>query len=111
MKGWFKLLVLATIPILAVTAVVNQGLAADKGSQLIFQSNMGHHELHLRCKRAAGQHGRGYGAGSVLQQRDGDGCLVSESDPPRDERSGRPLRPCDSGLGGSGKRHPGHERR
>ena len=40
MKGWFKLLVLATIPILAVTAVVNQGLAADKGSQLIFQSNM-----------------------------------------------------------------------
>ena len=42
MKGWFKLLVLATIPILAVTAVVNQGLAADKGSQLIFQSNMAH---------------------------------------------------------------------
>ena len=42
MKGWFKLLVLATIPILAVTAVVNQGLAADKGSQLIFQSSMAH---------------------------------------------------------------------
>ena len=42
MKGWFKLLVLATIPILAVTAVVDQGLAADKGSQLIFQSNMAH---------------------------------------------------------------------
>ena len=45
MKGWFKLLVLATIPILAVTAVVNQGLAADKGSQLIFQSNMAHHNF------------------------------------------------------------------
>ena len=42
MKGWFKLLVLATIPILAATAVVDQGLAADKGSQLIFQSNMAH---------------------------------------------------------------------
>ena len=42
MKGWFKLLVLGAIPILAVTAVVDQGLAADKGSQLIFQSNMAH---------------------------------------------------------------------
>ena len=42
MKGWFKLLVLATVPILAVTAVVDQGLAADKGSQLIFQSSMAH---------------------------------------------------------------------
>ena len=67
MKGWFKLLVLATVPILAITMVVDQGLAADKGSQLIFQSNMAHQKLHLRCKRAAGQHGRGYGAGSVLQ--------------------------------------------
>ena len=42
MKGWFKLLVLATVPILAITMVVDQGLAADKGSQLIFQSNMAH---------------------------------------------------------------------
>ena len=42
MKGWFKLLVLATVPILAATAVVDQGLAADKGSQLIFQSNIAH---------------------------------------------------------------------
>ena len=42
MKGWFKLLVLGAIPILAVTMVANQGLAADKGSQLIFQSNMEH---------------------------------------------------------------------
>ena len=45
MKGWFKLLVLGAIPILAVTMAVNQGLAisnADKGSQLIFQSNMAH---------------------------------------------------------------------
>ena len=42
MKGWFKLLVLSAIPILAVTMVANQGLAADKGSQLIFQSNIAH---------------------------------------------------------------------
>ncbi len=42
MKGWMKLLVLGTIPILAVTMVANQGLAADKGSQLIFQSSMAH---------------------------------------------------------------------
>ena len=42
MKGWLKLLVLGAIPILAVTMVANQGLAADKGSQLIFQSNMAH---------------------------------------------------------------------
>ena len=42
MKGWLKLLVLGVIPILAVTMVVDQGLAADKGSQLIFQSNTGH---------------------------------------------------------------------
>ena len=42
MKGWLKLLVLATVPILAVTMVADQGLAADKGSQLIFQSNMAH---------------------------------------------------------------------
>ena len=45
MKGWFKLLVLGAIPILAVTMAVNQGLAIsneDKGSQLIFQTNMAH---------------------------------------------------------------------
>ena len=42
MKSIFKILILAAIPILAVTAVVDQGLAADKGSQLIFQSNMAH---------------------------------------------------------------------
>ena len=42
MKGWLKLLVLGAIPILAVTMVVDQGLAADKGSQLIFQSYTGH---------------------------------------------------------------------
>ena len=41
MKGWFKLLVLATVPIIAVTMVVDQGLAADKGSQLIFIAEMG----------------------------------------------------------------------
>jgi hypothetical protein len=45
MKGWLKLLVLATVPILAVTMVADQGLAADKGSQLIFQSNMAHHNF------------------------------------------------------------------
>ena len=42
MNGWLRLLVLGAIPILAVTMVANQGLAADKGSQLIFQSNMAH---------------------------------------------------------------------
>ena len=41
MKGWFKLLVLATVPIIAITMVVDQGLAADKGSQLIFIAEMG----------------------------------------------------------------------
>ena len=40
MKGWLKLLVLGAIPILAVTMVANQALAADKGSQLIYQHNM-----------------------------------------------------------------------
>jgi hypothetical protein len=45
MKGWLKLLVLGAIPILAVTMVANQGLAADKGAQLIFQSNMAHHNF------------------------------------------------------------------
>ncbi len=42
MKSIFKILVLGVVPILAVTMVANQGLAADKGSQLIFQSNMAH---------------------------------------------------------------------
>ena len=45
MKGWFKLLVLGAVLILGTTAVVDQGLAADKGSQLIFQSNMAHHNF------------------------------------------------------------------
>ena len=42
MKSIFKILVLGIVPILAVTMVANQGLAADKGSQLIFQSSMAH---------------------------------------------------------------------
>lgn len=42
MKSFLKILVLGVVPILAATAVVDQGLAADKGSQLIFQSNMAH---------------------------------------------------------------------
>ena len=42
MKGWLKLLVLGAVPVLAVTMVANPALAADKGSQLIFQSNMAH---------------------------------------------------------------------
>ena len=42
MKSIFKILVLGAVPILALTAVVDQGLAADKGSQLIFHSNMYH---------------------------------------------------------------------
>ena len=42
MKSIFKILVLGVVPILALTAVADQGLAADKGSQLIFQNNMAH---------------------------------------------------------------------
>ena len=42
MKSILRILVLGVVPILAVTAVVDQGLAADKGSQLIFQSSMAH---------------------------------------------------------------------
>ena len=42
MKGWLKLLVLGAVPILAVTMVADQTLAADKGSQLIFQANSDH---------------------------------------------------------------------
>ena len=42
MKSIFKILVLGVVPILAVTAVMDLGLAADKGSQLIFQSHMDH---------------------------------------------------------------------
>ena len=60
MKSIFKILILGVVPILAVTAVVDQGLAADKGSQLIFHSNMYHQnyisvsngndgEARLRC--------------------------------------------------------------
>ena len=50
MKSIFKILILAAIPILAVTAVVDQGLAADKGSQLIFHSNMAHQEATSRLQ-------------------------------------------------------------
>lgn len=42
MKGWLKLLVLGAVPILAVTMVADPALAADKGSQLIFQANSDH---------------------------------------------------------------------
>ena len=42
MKSIFKILVLGVVPILAATAVVDQGLAADKGSQLIFHTHMAH---------------------------------------------------------------------
>ena len=42
MKSIFKILVLGVVPILMATAVVDEGLAADKGSQLIFHSNMAH---------------------------------------------------------------------
>ena len=42
MKSILKILVLGAVLILGTTAVVDQGLAADKGSQLIFQSNMAH---------------------------------------------------------------------
>ena len=42
MKSILKILVLGVVPILAATAVVDQGLAADKGAQLIFQANSGH---------------------------------------------------------------------
>ena len=42
MKSIFKILVLGVVPILAATMVVNHGLAADKGSQLIFHTNTAH---------------------------------------------------------------------
>ena len=42
MKSIFKILILGVVPILMAAAVVDQGLAADKGSQLIFQSNIAH---------------------------------------------------------------------
>ena len=42
MKSIFKILVLGAVLILGTTAVTDQGLAADRGSQLIFQSNMAH---------------------------------------------------------------------
>ena len=41
MKSILKILVLGAVLILGTSAVVDQGLAADKGSQLIFQSNTG----------------------------------------------------------------------
>ena len=40
MKSIFKILVLAVVPMLVTTAVVDRGFAADAGSQLIFQSTM-----------------------------------------------------------------------
>lgn len=45
MKSIFKILVLGAVLILGTTAVTDQALAADKGSQLIFQSNMAHHNF------------------------------------------------------------------
>ncbi len=42
MKPILKILVLGAVLILGTTAVVDQGLAADKGSQLIFHANMAH---------------------------------------------------------------------
>ena len=42
MKSIFKILVRGVVPILAVTMVADQALAADKGSQLIFQANSDH---------------------------------------------------------------------
>ena len=41
MKSIFKILVLGVVPILMATAVVDQGLAADKGSQLLFIADTG----------------------------------------------------------------------
>ena len=81
MKGWLKLLVLGAIPILAVTMVANQALAADKGSQLDLSAQHGSHaqKLHLHCKRP--RYAGGYGAHSVLQRRDGAGSLVPENSP------------------------------
>ena len=40
MKSILKILVLGVVPILAATAVVDQGLASGKGSQLIFQADV-----------------------------------------------------------------------
>ncbi len=90
MKGWLKLLVLGAIPILAVTMVADPAFAADKGSQLIFQSNMAHTN-YISVVNAKPDGNAVHGAGSVLQQRYGDGCLVPESDPRRIKRSGRPV--------------------
>ena len=42
MKSILRILALGVLPILAFTAVTDQGLAADKGSQLIFHVNMAH---------------------------------------------------------------------
>ena len=42
MKSILKILVLGAVLILGTTAVVDQSLAADKGSQLIFHANMAH---------------------------------------------------------------------
>ena len=89
MKGWLKLLVLGAIPILAVTMVVDQGLAADKGSQLIFQSYTGHTNYISVVNAHDGNavtlliqyYNNAYGVGSLLP----------ESGPQRIQRSGRPV--------------------
>ena len=104
MKSIFKILVLGVVPILAVTAVMDLGLAADKGSQLIFQSNMSTWKFYISVANTS-QHG--YGAGSVLQRRDEAGSLVawscsvpgSSGYPRHRKRPGRPLRSRDSGFG------------
>ncbi len=55
MKSIFKILVLGVVPILMATAVVDQGLAADKGSQLIFHSNMYHKNFISVANTSDGQ--------------------------------------------------------
>ena len=97
MKGWLKLLVLGAVPILAVTMVADQTLAADKGSQLIFQANSDH--VSFISVANANRRRGSYGAGSVLQRIHGAGCLVPESHHRRRELSGQPIRPHDSGHG------------
>ena len=105
MKGWLKLLVLGAVPILAVTMVADQALAADKGSQLIFQANSDHTSF---ISVANANDGRGSdGAGSVLQRIHGAGYLVPESHHRRRELSGQPLQPHDSGHGYGGRHEAG----
>ena len=97
MKSIFKILVLGVVPILAVTAVVDQGLAADKGSQLIFQSNMAHQNY---ISVANANDGR---AVTVLVQYYNDEMArvlwYLQGYPRWRKRPGRPLRSRDSGHG------------